>query len=152
MLPASHSLPYFSFTCRDYAYSTPENEMANDTLNGYCVQTSCYRNIISNNTFNSSLCNPTYCEVETPVPTIPDIDNLHWFFDYALYIGGGIHLLISLAMLISYFLVNAVHFVLPDFIVDFLIKAAQFSLPNFVYCYLYVKFEYMYVGVSYCQS
>ena len=46
-------------------------------------------------------------------PTIPE-DRDHWFFDHALYVGGAIHFLMSLSMLISYTLINASNFVLPD--------------------------------------
>ena len=97
-------------------YSPPEGVAINATLSGYCVAASCYKNNVSNGTNSSALCNPTYCEMESPVPTVPDIDdNRHWFFDIFLYIGGAVHLSMSLAMVISYFLINAGNFVLPDF-------------------------------------
>ena len=64
--------------------------------------------------------------METRVPSIPDINN-HWFFDNFLYAGGAIHLAMSLAMAVSYFLINTANFVLPDF----------------VYEYIYVKFKYV---------
>ena len=70
--------------------------------------------------FTPDQCNADYCMEETVVPTVPDIDNSHWFFDYALYIGGAIHLSMSLAMVISYFLVNAGNFVLPDFVYEYM--------------------------------
>ena len=50
----------------------------------------------------------------TADPTVPLDQNRHWFFDYALYIGGGIHLLMSVSMVMSYFLINGSNFVLPD--------------------------------------
>ena len=49
------------------------------------------------------------------VPTVPRQTG-NWFFSYILYIGGGIHLLISLVVTITYFLINGSNFVLPDFI------------------------------------
>ena len=96
--------------CSDY--SPPENEIADPSLNGYCVEASCHNNIIDS-TFTLDQCDSSFCEVA--VPTVPNIDNRHWFFDYVLYIGGTIHLLMSLTMVISYFLINAANFVLPDF-------------------------------------
>ena len=108
-------------------YSPPEDAVTDPNLNGYCVKTSCYKNPLTNNiTLNPDQCNQSYCEKETLVPTIPDHDYHHWFFYYALYVGGTIHLLMSLAMVISYFLINAKNFV----------------LPKFVYQYMYVKLEY----------
>ena len=51
---------------------------------------------------------------EIVVPTIPrETDN--WFFFYVLYIGGSIHLLMSLAMVVTYFLINGSNFIMPDF-------------------------------------
>ena len=112
--------------CSGYVYSPPEDEMTDAMLSGYCVETSCYNNVVYNSSFNSDSCDSSYCEVtKTLVPTLPDIDNNHWFFDYALYIGGVFHLYISLVMVISYFLKNARNFVLPSFIDDFLENAAN---------------------------
>ena len=109
-----------------YMYSPPEDEMTDTMLNGYCLENSCYNNIVANSSFNSDFCNRSYCEVtKTLVPTLPDIDNNHWFFDYALYIGGVIHLLLSLVMIISYFLINVRNFVLPGFIREFLENSAK---------------------------
>ena len=51
---------------------------------------------------------------EIDVPTVPRQDE-NWFFSVVLYIGGGIHLLISLAVVITYFLINGSNFVMPDF-------------------------------------
>jgi len=51
---------------------------------------------------------------EIIVPTVPD-QSQNWFFSFVLYIGGSIHLLMSLAMVITYFLVNGSNFVMPDF-------------------------------------
>lgn len=102
----------------DYMYTPPEDEMVDAALSGYCMQASCLNNNISNS--QNFTCDNSYCIEETVVPTVPDIDDPHWFFDFALYIGGAIHLLMSLAMVISYFLVNAGNFVLPDFIYQYM--------------------------------
>lgn len=99
-------------------YNPPEDVVVNSSLNAFCVEMSCYNN--NNSAFISSQCDNSYCETETVVPTVPDIDNRHWFFDYALYAGGAIHLLMSLAMVISYFLINASNFVLPDFVYQYM--------------------------------
>ena len=118
-------------------------------LSGYCVETSCYNNVVANSSFNSDSCDSSYCEVtKTLVPTLPDINNNHWFFDCALYIGGVFHLWLSLVMVISYFLKNANNFVLPGFIDDFLKKFPTDSLCHKMYvkclksdlsllCYIY---------------
>ena len=66
--------------------------------------------------------------METRVPSIPEINNNHWFFDNFLYFGGAVHLAMSLAMAVSYFLINA----------------ANFVLPGFVYEHKYVEPEYVY--------
>ena len=101
-------------------YSPPEEVTTNPLLNGYCVETSCYSNVVDNSTFTSDQCNSSFCKVaKTLVPTLPDIDNGHWFFDYFLYIGGVIHLLMSITILISYFLINKPNFALPDFILQY---------------------------------
>ena len=84
----------------------------NDALRGYCQSVSCYGDPVVNSTFMPSSCDDSLCMTVTP--TTPVDQGGHWFFDYALYIGGGIHLLMSLAMLISYLLINASNFVLPD--------------------------------------
>ena len=85
------------------------NPPENETI--YCMEDLCRINRT-----NSSDCKSSNCEMETCVPTIPDIDNYHWFFDNLLYLGGTIHLVMSLAMAVSYFLINAKNFVLPDFV------------------------------------
>ena len=87
-------------------YDTPSS----DSLSGYCESISCYGDPVLNSTFMPSDCDDNLCKIVTP--TTPE-QNSHWFFDYALYIGGTIHLLMSLAMLISYLLNNARNFVLP---------------------------------------
>ena len=116
--------------------------MSDPMLSGYCMETSCYNNIVDDSAvnFTSDSCDPSYCEVaKTLVPTLPDINNNHWFFDYALYIGGAIHLLMSLAMVISYFLINVRNFVLPAFVCDFLETAAK-RFPSESLCHkMYVK-------------
>ena len=82
-------------------------------LNQYCVETSCYNNFV-NSTFTPSDCDRHLCTVaKILTPTVPE-DSSHWFFDYFLYFGGTIHLVMSLAMLMSYFLINAPNFILPD--------------------------------------
>ena len=83
----------------------------NDTLSGYCQRVSCYGDTVGNSTFMPSDCDDSLCKTVTP--TTPADQSDHWFFDYVLYIGGGIHLLMSLAMLVSYLLINASNFVLP---------------------------------------
>ena len=105
--------------CSDLVYSPPENAVTSS----YCMETFCY---VSGT--NLSVCNSDYCEMETRVPSIPDIDNNHWFFDNFLYTGGAIHLVMSLAMTVSYFLINA----------------ANFVLPGFVYEHIYVNLKYVY--------
>lgn len=106
----------FIVISRGYVYSPPEDKMTDPLLSGYCTEIFCYNKVINHSRFTPDLCNSSYCEVETPIPTVPDVDNHHWFFDKVLYIGGAIHLMMSLAMVISYFLINTVNFVLPNFI------------------------------------
>lgn len=106
--------------CRDVIYSPPEDIDIDPLLSGYCMERLCHNNTIINSTFTPNQCDPSYCTEETVVPTVPDLDNSHWFFDYALYIGGAIHLSMSLAMVISYFLINAGNFVLPDFVYEYM--------------------------------
>ena len=77
---------------------------------------------------NVSGCDRSYCVNEAVVPSIPDFVNSHWFFDFFLYIGGAIHLAISLAMAISYFLIHAANFVLPDFVHEWM------YVSNLNYC------------------
>lgn len=103
---------------RGYTYNAPKDGTSlsdnERMLNNYCVQTSCYNNLISNTTFTTSDCNQSLCTVaKVLTPTVPE-DNGHWFFDYFLYVGGAIHLLMSLSLLISYYLIKASIFVLPD--------------------------------------
>jgi len=50
---------------------------------------------------------------EVAVPAVPELEDNNWFFSYVLYIGGGIHLLMSLVMAISYFIINGSNFVMP---------------------------------------
>ena len=55
--------------------------------------------------FTPEDCNPSLCVSETLVPTVPNItDHPHWFFNYTLYIGGVIHLIMSALMALSYFI------------------------------------------------
>ena len=107
------------------------------------METSCYNNIVDNSTFTSDLCDPNYCKVtKTLVPTLPNINDNHWFFDYFLYIGGSIHLWMSLGMVISYFLINARNFVLPGFLYGFLKKATgnqPYSFCQKMYVARYIK-------------
>ena len=110
-------------------------------LSSYCAETSCYNKVVDNSTFTSDLCNHSYCEVDkTVVPTVPDIDNYHWFFNTVLYIGGVAHLMLSLFMVISYFLVNAPNFVLPGFCYRYMyVYSCNLTLVNdvlFVDCKL----------------
>ena len=84
----------------------------NDALSGYCQDVSCYGDTIENSTFMPNNCDNNLCKTVTP--TTPVDQNKHWFFDYALYIGGSIHLLMSLTMVTSYFLINLANFVLPS--------------------------------------
>ena len=125
--------------CRSYVYSPP-NDSGNDTVISHCLVTSCYNHITTN---SSNVCDSSYCEMKTPVPTVPDSDNdfwflhgHHWFFDFALYAGGIIHLLMSLGMVISYFLIHAANFVLPDFIINFLMYTGKPLLPGFIHKYM----------------
>ena len=76
-------------------------------------------------------CNSSLCTSETLVPTAPDIsDHPHWFFSYALYIGGIIHLLLSIIMLAFFFVLSAQ---------DFSPSHPKQSLNKF---YLYVQLMY----------
>ena len=112
--------------CSDYMYTPPEDVMVDTNLSGYCMQASCYNNNINSlHNFTLDDCDNSYCAEETAVPTVPDIDDPHWFFDFALYIGGGIHLLMSLAMVISYFLINTGNFVWPDFVYQYMYVAVN---------------------------
>ena len=101
-------------------YNPPEEgaNITNDEalLNNYCVETSCYNNLVNDSNFTPDNCTHDLCTiVKTIVPTVPeDSRSGHWFFDYALYIGGVIHLLMSLTMVISYFLINSSNFVMPN--------------------------------------
>ena len=76
-------------------------------LNGYCVNAVCSNNsIISDSIFTPEDCNRSLCMSEAVVPTEPDIsDHAHWFFNYALYFGGSLHLIMSVAMALSYFII-----------------------------------------------
>ena len=112
-------------------YSPPEDELTDPMLSGYCLEAFCYSNTVDNSTFASNLCDPNYCKVtKTLVPTLPSISDNHWFFNYFLYIGGSIHLLMSLAMVISYFLINSGNFVLPGFFHDFCKNALKKFPPD----------------------
>ena len=83
-------------------------------LNNYCVDAVCYNNNINNSIFSPEDCNRNLCVSETVTPTVPDIrDHSHWFF-YALYIGGGIHLLLTLAMVAFFVIFYAPHYSHPD--------------------------------------
>ena len=80
-------------------------------LNRYCVDAVCYNSNVSSSIFTSEDCNRSLCVSEALIPSVPDIrDDKHWFFSYALYIGGSIHSLLSLIMLIFFLVINA-----PDF-------------------------------------
>lgn len=140
------------FMYRSYVYSPPGDE-GNDTMLSYCLETSCYNNLGTN---SSDMCNSSYCEMKTFVPTVPDIDNHywlfdshHWFFDFILYIGGTIHLTMSLGMVISYFLINVGNFILPDFICDFLKNKGKYFLPGVIYKQMYVKLQYT-IACDFC--
>ena len=127
-------------TCRGFVYSPPEDEVTDPILSGYCLESFCYSNIVDNSTFAPDLCDPNYCKVtKTLVPTLPSISDSHWFFDYFLYIGGSIHLLMSLSMVMSYFLINSGNFVLPGFFHDFCENAVK-EFQSDSLCYkMYVK-------------
>lgn len=98
-------------------------------LNSYCLETSCYANNLLSNNFTATDCDSELCSIaKSLIPTLPENDGRsHWFFGYALYIGGGIHLLMSIAMVMSYFLIYSSNFVLPDYF----------------YTYMYVIYEYI---------
>ena len=104
-----------------YTYNAPDEgtELSADemALHTYCLETSCYNNNILSANFSANDCTRDLCAIEKSLtPSIPEDDGRsHWFFGYALYIGGGIHLLMSIAMVMSYFLINSSNFVLPDF-------------------------------------
>ena len=132
---------------RGYVYNPPEDEMTDEMLSGYCVETSCYYNIVDNSTFTSDFCNPSYCEVENiHVPTLPDINNNHWFFDYFLYIGGVIHLLMSIVMATSYFVINARNFTF--FILPKSVSSILFYYSGLWYLMSSNVFHYMYVYIK----
>ena len=114
---------------REYTYNSPD--AANESmLNSYCVDTVCYDNNVSSSLFTPVDCNRSLCVSEALVPTVPDITNDHWFFTYALRIGGGIHSFLSLFLLISFLVINA-----PDFQPPRLMK----------YCYKLRQYVNMYV-------
>ena len=76
-------------------------------LNRYCVEAVCYSNNINSSVFTPEDCNRSLCVYEALSPTVPDFsDHRHWFFSYTLYIGGVIHLYMSLQMLLSFFILN----------------------------------------------
>ena len=96
--------------CRKYVYNSPDTVSATNAsmLNGYCVN-AVYNNnsIISDSIFTPEDCNRSLCASEAVVPTEPDIgDHSHWFFNYALYFGGTLHFLLSVAMALSYFIIH----------------------------------------------
>ena len=104
-----------------YTYNAPDDgdsispdEMA---MNTFCLEASCYNNNIFSTNFTVADCDREQCTIaQSLTPSIPENDGRsHWFFGYALYIGGGIHLLMSIAMVMSYFLIYSSNFVLPDF-------------------------------------
>ena len=134
-MPLFISKSFCYFIYRDVIYSSPVDAMIDPTLSGYCMETLCYNNATTNSTFTPDQCDPSYCTEETVVPTVPDNDNLHWFFDFALYIGGTIHFVMSLVTIISYFLINGRNFVLPDFF----------------YQYMYVKVNVVYKLCIICR-
>ena len=87
---------------------SPNNE---SLLNRYCVDAVCHNSMVNSSIFAPEDCNSSLCVSEVLTPSQPDIgDHSHWFFTYALYIGGGIHLVASLLMLIFYLILNT-----PDF-------------------------------------
>ena len=92
---------------------SPNNE---SMLNRYCVEAVCQNSIVNSNIFTPDDCNRSSCVSEALIPSEPDIgDHSHWFFTYALYIGGGIHLIMSLFMLIFFLILNLIpDFKLPD--------------------------------------
>ena len=93
-------------------------------LNRYCVEAVCYSNNINSSVFTLGDCNHSLCVSEALTPTVPDIGNHpQWFFSYTLYIGGVIHLLMSLAVLLFFFILNA----------------ADVNPVPFHQCYLYVS-------------
>ena len=83
-------------------------------LRTYCVEAVCYNNTINNSIFTPESCNPSLCVSETLVPSVPEIDDHpHWFFTYALYIGGGIHLFMSVTMFAFFIILNFQNFSRP---------------------------------------
>ena len=75
----------------------------------------CYNNSINSTTFTPEDCSGGSCVSEQLIPTIPDIgDHSHWFFSCALFIGGSIHLLLSLLMALFFFALNFPDFGTPD--------------------------------------
>ena len=76
-------------------------------LNNYCVEAVCYNNTVNSSLYKPEDCRNNLCSSQTLSPTLPDVaDHPHWFFSCTLFIGGAIHLLMSLMMLASFFVIN----------------------------------------------
>ena len=102
---------------RRNVYNSPVDQSTTSngsSLNMYCREAVYYNNNINSSIFAPEDCNRSLCVSETLVPTMPDLDDhRHWFFSYVLYIGGVIHLLLSVTMLVLFFILNAQDFSRP---------------------------------------
>ena len=114
-------------------YNSPDAvSTANESmLNTYCIDAVCYNNNVNSSMFTPEDCNRSLCIYKSLIPTEPDISDhtFHWFFSCAgvLYIGGGIHLIMSVIMVASFFITHT-----PD--VEFpRLKKVPYNI------YLYVK-------------
>ena len=114
-----HDITHFIITTiyREDVYRSPDatSHSNGSLLNSYCVEAVCYNNIVNSTMFTPEDCSGGSCVSEQLSPTVPDVDDHpHWFFSYALFIGGSIHLLLSLLMLIFFFALNISDFGTPD--------------------------------------
>ena len=101
---------------RENVYNSPDDRSTSNgsLLNTYCTEAVCYNSSVNSSMFVPQNCNSSLCTSETLVPTAPDIsDHPHWFFSYALYIGGVIHLSLSVTMLVLFFVLSAQDFSSP---------------------------------------
>ena len=115
---------------REYVYNSPD--AANESLlNSYCVDAVCYNNNVNSSIFIPENCNRSLCVSEAHVPTVPDTTNdPHWFFYYALRIGGSVHLVFSFLMFISFLVINGPDFQPPR------IKRVYYELRLYVNVYV----------------
>ena len=99
----------FIYYYRENVYHSPDTISHNNgsMLNSYCVEAVCYNNNVNSTIFTPEDCSGGSCVSEYLSPSIPDVgDHPHWFFCYALHIGGAIHLIISILVVGLFFVLN----------------------------------------------